>query len=569
VRRRPPGFAEKGFATWGMQRGQYAVLTDPLDRLRQLDVRETFAAHGTGAWTVVYGSWRDGGDNIGLFSAWAPKRYRATALENDSWDLGVGDGMPGFMETYGGKRKRTVYLRYGQDRGGLEPLVIIQSHHGIKPRSLPQVSEEFRLFHNLWTDPIGRQLVKVENDGSEYVAAEIGDHEVKIRTSLLRQFQAARQLDLLLFIDSVRYVEGVDGSVNLSALREEAVSELDRFIFSADTYELKGKPFSRFLAKKVFSPPPRRKAGVWPYDQRSEEFPEFVIGEDETGEPLLFTCDPDALANYFGANPDAPHYLTPVFFRREVLQRYYEHPEKYSIVDGHLWCGGLWSLQIDNDHPDHVMVFLGDLGRDLPSSEWGYWRTFNIAPAGRMSETAFRRSLLGQFAEPKAPDLRFKWTYQRFREQWRGTVGWDLFRELEPADAHVLQRLRVPLSESQPEFEGQTLNLAKLLVDALNQEQLGLLLAETIPGEQSIARLERWLTQEGYANTNRDIELLRRVQRLRSKTAAHRKGTEYGRFLATEIGNGTQAELVGRLMVSGSQLLTDLADHFGVSLEAS
>ena len=86
----------------------------------------------------------------------------------------------------------------------MEPLVIIQSHYDIKPRSLPQVSEEFRLFHNLWLDPSGRQLVKVEDDGSEYVAAEIDDREVGIRTVLLRQFQAARQLDLLLFIDSVR-----------------------------------------------------------------------------------------------------------------------------------------------------------------------------------------------------------------------------------------------------------------------------------------------------------------------------------------------------------------------------
>jgi hypothetical protein len=35
-------WAEKGIGTWGMQRGQHAALTDPLDRLRQLDIRETF-----------------------------------------------------------------------------------------------------------------------------------------------------------------------------------------------------------------------------------------------------------------------------------------------------------------------------------------------------------------------------------------------------------------------------------------------------------------------------------------------------------------------------------------------
>ena len=36
----------------------------------------------------------------------------------------------------GGRRRRTKYLRYGNDQG-LEPLVIIQEHHGIKPLQLP------------------------------------------------------------------------------------------------------------------------------------------------------------------------------------------------------------------------------------------------------------------------------------------------------------------------------------------------------------------------------------------------------------------------------------------------
>jgi hypothetical protein len=165
-------WAEKGIGTWGMQRGQHAALTDPLDRLRQLDIRETFEAHGTEVWTVVYRSWQEGDDNLGFFSALAPKRYRATALQNDSWDLSIGEGLPGFMERYDGGRKRTTYLRYGQDRGGLEPLVIIQSRYDIRPRSLPQVSEEFRQPEALtpvvadrttWERQHGVELQRLEN----------------------------------------------------------------------------------------------------------------------------------------------------------------------------------------------------------------------------------------------------------------------------------------------------------------------------------------------------------------------------------------------------------------------
>ena len=85
----------------------------------------------------------------------------------------------------------------------------------------------------------------------------------------------------------------------------------------------------------------------------------------------------------------------------------------------------------------------------------------------------------------------------------------------------------MPLSESQSEFEAQILNLAKLLVDCINQEQLGSLATEAVAGEPSISRLERWLTQSGHPDVEREANYLRRVQRLRSKAAAHRKGTDY------------------------------------------
>lgn len=183
------------------------------------------------------------------------------------------------------------------------------------------------------------------------------------------------------------------------------------FSFHAGTLDWPKRPFSRFLGKKVFAPPPRSTCGVWPYEDAEEPFPDFIIGEDDFGGALRFSCDPNRLANYFGGNPDAPHYLTPVFFRRDVLQRYYEHPEKYSVEDGYLRCGGLWGIQIDNDSSDYVVVFLGDLGRDLPATERDYWRAFNVPPIGSMSETAFRRSFLSQFGDATAPDTRFKRAY--------------------------------------------------------------------------------------------------------------------------------------------------------------
>jgi hypothetical protein len=52
-----------------MQRGRFASPSTPVDRLRQLDLRERFGAHGTEAWTIVYASTRDADDNIGDLDA--------------------------------------------------------------------------------------------------------------------------------------------------------------------------------------------------------------------------------------------------------------------------------------------------------------------------------------------------------------------------------------------------------------------------------------------------------------------------------------------------------------------
>lgn len=157
--------------------------------------------------------------------------------------------------------------------------------------------------------------------------------------------------------------------------------------------------------RNVLQAPDRGHAGVWPFDGREgESYPDFIIGEDENGRP----------------------------FRHSI----------------------------DNDSPEHVMVFLGDLGRDLPESERDHWRSQNVAPSSRMSGTSFRRSFLNQPTSPQAPDLNFKHRYQTPRNKWCKTFGWALFRDPVTADEHVLKRLRIPLSESQPEFEAQVLKIA-------------------------------------------------------------------------------------------------------------
>jgi len=520
---------------------------------------------GSQPWTTVYQSPSVGDET--LFAAFSPADQRERILRSDSWDLRIDGGMPGFMQSYEGDETVTTYLRYGTD-DGIEPITLHQEHHGVLPEMLPQISEEVRLYHNLWASSDGTTLYSVGSDGQEEIAAEISHERVRIRTRLLRQFQAGRQLDLVLYVDSRVQVPTELTEVEREALTVEVQTDLLRYSVHAGSIR-RGVTFSRLLGKHILPPPPPRMAGVWPYDEADEVFPEFIIGEDQNGRPIRFTCDHERLANYFGANPDAPHYLTPVFFRREVLQRYYERTDRYEVQDGRLSCGSLWGVQIDNDHPDHVMVFLGDLGRDLPEGERSYWVTFNVVPLGGMSQTAFRRSFLAQPTDPGAPDLQFKRSYDVFGRQWQSQFGWDLFRQPEEADAHVLQRLRVPLNGTQPEFEDQVLGLTKVLVDALNEKALVKDLGSKVEDEKGIDKFARWLTVAGYPEVDRDRDFLKRLQRLRSKSAAHRKGSDYQALLAREGVNSDLVSEVVMLFLAADAMLTGLAAHFLVQGDAS
>lgn len=523
--------------------------------LSQEDVQKEFLTLDRGQWTTVYRSWYgDEESNGGIYCGLAAPDYRERALSGSTWDLRVTDSRPGFSQGPGENSELvTKYHREGGE-SEVEPLVLLREFHGARPGYL-EIVQEFRLFHNLWWDSKRHAFMKIHEDGTEEVAFEVSDSEVRVKTRLLRQYQAARQLDLLLFIDSVRHASSEE-----VVLPEEESWKDERLCAVRYTNTILSRPITRYLATRVVPPPPIERCGIWPYEETDDHFPAFVIGYDDEGEEIRYSCNPDALANYFGANPEAPNYLTPVHFRREVLQKYYDNPEKYSVEDGYLRCSGLWGLRMDNDSPERVVVFLGDLGRDLPKSERDYWRSFNVAPEGSMSQTGTRRAFLGEWANAQAPDLMFRHLYRKFLDDWQEREGWTLFREPVGSDANLLQQLRIPLSESQTEFEDSIGILAKLLGDGLNDKEIQSRLLSRVKDEKSIGKFERWLRQEGYEHVDRDTKLLRDIQALRSKVAAHRKGSDYEQTLTKILGGQRGRAAVIMLLKRANMFLVGMQE---------
>ncbi|WP_218131344.1 hypothetical protein [Nocardioides sp. YR527] len=529
--------------------------------LRQSSERKASQTNGNGPWTVVCDSWHESGErNGGRFATFATPSYRERAMQSAGWDMSTGGGFPGFSQHYDGDGAWVTAYHRNIDGPDLEPLVLVQRMHGVVPDAY-LISEEFRLLLQLWEDKTTGNFYSLSEDGSKELAIEFTGSQIRVRTPLLRRYQAARQLDLLLFSDTRVFVDTDEGTDTFEDLREEDHVENDSVVFLGvgDIDLDQSQVFSRLLVKRILPPPPQEKSRIWPWDRDDEEYPEFIIGEDEDGRPVRFTCEEDKLANYFGMNPDAPNYLTPVFFKPEVLKRYYDDPALYSVTDGRLRCGHLWGVHIDNGNPAAVMVFLGDIGRDIPSSHRDHWRAYNVPPLAKMSESAFRRSFLAQFAESENPEHLFKNAYLAIQRNWIEKWGWGLYRAADGSDAELIQRVRIPLNSTDSEFEAQLLSLAKLLIDLLNEAAIAKDLSP-VKDEKGISKLKRFLQANGYEHVDRDIALLRRIQGLRSRIAAHTSGSSGQAFLAEELDGLSKTDFIEKLMREATQMFADLSE---------
>lgn len=451
---------------------------------------------------MVYRSDRNGPSIQFIYCALLPSAQVERAFSTLSWDLKVDLGMPSVVERYREGREQNDYIRYG-DENGREPLVMKRSFGEMRDDYM-EVSEEFRLFHNLYHNRKTDEYIKIDDDGNEDTVILVRPDCIQIRLKEIRQFLAIKEMHLWIQYDYLEYAEhsleelGLKGGQTMQ--RDSGVSWR---LSCRDFPDVRNyKALGRLLGNRLIQPLPKSKSGFPGFAEEPEErHVDFIIDVDENGDEVSFTSDPDALANHFDANPHVPNYLTPVYFRKEVLDKYYQRASKYSVEDSLLRCGRLWVMAIDNQHDDKVCAWLGDLGRDLPYQERLHWRAHNIPPSGKMSEIFYKRQILAQEIDTDRPDLLFKERYDEL-----------------------------------------VLSLAKILIDSLHVKRLNSLLSEEQKegvGRGSIALLETVLTLRNIKGASEHIVFLRRLQSLRSSSSAHRKGTKYGK-IAKQFGIRSQ-----------------------------
>ena len=480
--------------------------------------------HGEENWVTVYKQipFSNGVQDGGMYSALVSPEEVQKAMKQASWDLMSSAGAPGFSTSFENGKEVVTYF-VNPDEGYLR-LVMYRDFEGRK-ESYTEILEEFRLFHNLFHDQINSTYLFFDETGDEIEVIKLEKDEIKIRKSYLKSFMAAKQMHLLLYFELTRHFTS-----NQNFSTNENSDSIIYSVYSGESYSNGYSSFSRILGKKLVLCEPVEKCGVWPF-KRKKSYENFTIGGDSDS-PVTNTSNPDHLANYFGANPNAPHYLTPVFFKKEVMQKYYASSE-YKIGDGRLSRLGGWSLRFDNNSPEHISVFLGDLGQDLPEKEQIYWKSFNLIPDGRkISQTNFQRSFMGVFFEPENPAHKFKYKFKKLQEYWEAKHGWTLFLPLAENDIHFFNSIRSMLTNEQSEFDAQILALSKVTIDSVNIKKLRIFLEISDVESKSIYLLEKLLIKLQIMDIPSYIALIRGIQSVRSTGVAHRKGTEYDKAIA-------------------------------------
>lgn len=503
---------------------------------------------------AYFSSFKSGNPNsdmsIAIYCALIPSDEIDRVLYSPSWNLLLTQGMPDVSIYYEGGEKRAEYLRYGVTNR-VEPLIFPRDFHGLYDNYM-EISEEFRLFHNLYHDRKTDKYTKIDDEGNGHLVAVVEPNRIQMRLKEIRQFLAIKEMYLSIQFDYSEY-----STYHLKELGFEQgeTHQQKRFMRwchgYGDSISERYKSLSRLVGKQLIEPLPKSKSGLWGFaEEPKKESVEFIIGVDEAGDEITNTSDPDALANNFGANPDSPHYETPVHFRKQVLDKYYRESSKYSVEDSFLSCGYLWQVRIDNHHTDKVCAWLGDLGRDLPYTEQQHWRLYNIPPEGSMSETYFRRQILAQPTNSDQLEHLFKQRYSNLQKESEKHLGWQLLRPLDSQDEYHFKSLRIPSTDEQGDFDALVLSLTKILIDSLNQKEIKKLISleqeQNLTPDQkerlkrSIGCLEIALNSCGVEDAADHITFLRKLQSLRSSGSAHLKGSRYQK-IAKDFGIESQS----------------------------
>lgn len=496
------------------------------------------------------------GERTGISSVLVRPDQLEAVLDSVSWS-GSGLGSPGYWESE--ESRRFTDGLHEKEFGGtyIQFFARMRSHHGLRPSSF-EIMLPFLWFFDAIPD--GENWVTLDRDGREHGLVRVhrfseDNYRVEVDAGQLRQYLAAADLILLTQHDVHRSSDTTMTRDVFAEYRNEAAHLDWSGHDSQDGWPGSSASFSRLLGKVAVFPPeddPEIERYGGPYE-------EFIVGRDSvSGQLVRHTCDPQALGTYFDPPDDRrPHYLTPVYFRLEVLGRYVSEPRRYHVTRTRLSCLDLWGVDAVRNTEDLLEVYLGDLGKKIPRSERPHWLAFNVPPSGKMDEGRFRRDFLNQPAPTRNPIGGLLRAAERLDEACAARWGQPLRTPLTDPLKAEFEHLYGPVTNDPNALMNPILTLTKGLIDSLDLKLLREVSGVTEASVKSLELLKVWVVAQG-GDVDTTVSPLASLQRIRSKGQAHRSDTSRTKLLAEE----------GLTGLSSPQQFDIICDRVMASLDA-
>ena len=252
-------------------------------------------------------------------------------------------------------------------------------------------------------------------------------------------------------------------------------------------------------------------------DLEPKKYETFISWDWKHERVAELSCDPHKLGNYF-VESDKPFETSPAFFKPDVLLKYKQDPEKYTLGQRHIGCRNSWYLQTyDVNEAGQVFTYLCYLG-DLPYNEQLHWKQYNENPKAGISERALKTDFKAEWDLSYEPLSELKASLERLSRN-KGEL-WTC------RDPSLYTQLNYVVSDSIKEWADEIQTLDKLVVEGLNYPYIkGLSQSLNCydPKLRSVKLLGAILKAKGINNleTEQIIAPLGEIQFLRTKFSAH------------------------------------------------
>ncbi|HEU5122135.1 MAG TPA: hypothetical protein VFT59_04775 [Candidatus Saccharimonadales bacterium] len=321
-----------------------------------------------------------------------------------------------------------------------------------------ELTEYNRKYKRLYVDELDDAIVIRE----QHNPANIDQKRVIVSKHHLREYLAARNMGLAIWT-SVRRYATIDGDFKLPEDINAGPRHID--VTKADWFGTNDKLYTGELVFKTL---------ILPYEDISWSRHNWSLQRADEAErvPMILKVDEKSGETVFSNK--GSHFLTPVYFRKELLGKYIED-SRSTVGTSSKELGEIshldeWSITYGLNDLDRIVVWLGDLEK-LPLNEQYYWRHFNIRPEGGIAGEFFKTQIEGEWIDSTSLEKRVIDLRNEINASFEERYGVPLFTSSDDDEENIKQlhtAIRTGLKALKPQF----IALAKLFIDSIDKKAL-------------------------------------------------------------------------------------------------